>query len=302
VSDYAEYYALRGAVGALRALGWRGATRMGELIGQFGYAAIRIRRSVTERQIHFAFPDLGERDVRRVARAAYAHLGRTAIEAALLPMQPREFLLELPDVLTGWNVVEEALAEGRGMILVSGHVGNWELGGSWLAAKGLNVAGVARRQRNPLFEKYIGQTRANLGIRIIHEAEAVRIAPRHLRSGGTLGLLADQGVRGLASTYVPFFGKPARTPRGPAVLSIRLDTPLVFGAGYRKPDGHFHFVFERIPAPRSGDLEHDVQQMVMGYTEALERAIRRAPEQYFWMHQRWKHQPPGTAALPEAAT
>jgi KDO2-lipid IV(A) lauroyltransferase len=264
---------------------------MGEMIGGLGYTALRIRRGATEEHIRIAFPEFSEDEVRRVARGSYAHLGRTAIETALLPMQPREFVLALPDVLTGWDVVEEALAEGRGMILVSGHVGNWELGGSWMAARGLSVAGVARRQRNPLFERYISQTRTSLGIRIIHESDAVKAAPRHLRDGGTLGLLADQGALGLASTYVPFFGRIARTPRGPAVLAVRLRAPLVFGAGYRKPDGHFHFAFERIHLPDSGSREEDVQQTVLAYTAALERAIRRAPEQYFWMHRRWKHQP-----------
>jgi KDO2-lipid IV(A) lauroyltransferase len=177
--------------------------------------------------------------------------------------------------------------------MVSGHLANWELGGSWLATKGMNVAGVARRMRNSMFEDYLTKTRTGLGMRIVYERDTVRFAPRHLREGGTLGLLADQGASGMASTFVPFFGRLARTPRGPAVLALRLQAPLVFGSGHRRADGRFHFRFERIELPNSGDLEADVQQTVAAYTMALERAVRITPEQYFWVHRRWHHQPAG---------
>jgi KDO2-lipid IV(A) lauroyltransferase len=295
----AQYYALRGVVRALRTMGWRGAAATGEAIGRLGFATVRIRRDVAEKQIAFAFPEFTPQEVRRVARESYASLGRTAIEAALLPHQDRDFVLGLAGEISGWHIVEEALAEGRGMIMVSGHIANWELGGSWLAARGLRVAGVARRMKNPYFDRYITRTRGMLGLQIVQERDAVRFAPRHLRDGGTLGMLADQGAAGLAATFVPFFGKLARTPRGPAVLAIRLQSPLVFGAGHRRPDGRFHFRFERINVPNSGDLDADVQATVAAYTNALERAVRITPEQYFWVHRRWHHQPAAAAAPSE---
>jgi KDO2-lipid IV(A) lauroyltransferase len=293
LSHLAVYYAVRGAIEALRAMGWRGATRTGEFIGRVAFTAVRIRRHVAERQITFAFPEYAAEEVRRVALESYANLARTAIEAALLPHQRRDFVLELAGEVTGWHVVEEALRSGRGMILVSGHIGNWELGGSWLAARGLNFAGVARRMSNPLFEEYLGATRANMGLRTVQEKDAVRFAPRHLADGGTLGLLADQGAAGLASTFVPFFGRLARTPRGAAVLARRLGAPIVFGYGERCPDGRFHFRFERIGIQESGDIEADIHATVLAYTNALERAVRSVPGQYFWVHRRWHHQPPG---------
>jgi KDO2-lipid IV(A) lauroyltransferase len=297
----AQYYALRGVVRALRTMGWRGAAATGEALGRFGFSAVRIRRDVAEQQIAFAFPEFTPTEVRRVARESYANLGRTSIEAALLPHQDRGFVLQLAGELTGWNVVEEALSLGRGMIMVSGHIANWELGGSWLAARGLKVAGVARRMKNRYFDDYITRTRGMLGLHIVHEKDTVRFAPRHLREGGTLGMLADQGAAGLAATFVPFFGKLARTPRGPAVLAIRLQAPLVFGSGHRRPDGRFHFRFERIAVPDTGNLEADVQSTVAAYTNALERAVRITPGQYFWVHRRWHHQPKVTTAASEVA-
>jgi KDO2-lipid IV(A) lauroyltransferase len=260
ISHYAEYYAMRGAVAALRSLGWRGGVGTGELLGRVGYSAVRIRRRIVERQIAFAFPGIAESDIQRIARESYASFGRTIIEAAILPHQSREFVLDLMSDVSGWDTVEEALAQKRGLLVVAGHIGNWELGGSWLAAKGLDLAAVARRMSNPLFADYLGKARAALGMRIFYEADTVRLAPRHLRGGGTLALLADQGALGLASTFVPFFGRMARTPRGPAVLAIRLQAPLVYGCCIRQPDGRFHLSFERIEVRDTGDREKDVDQ------------------------------------------
>ncbi len=299
VSHYAEYYAMRGAVAALKSLGWKGGVRTGDMLGRIGYSTVRIRRSVAERQIAFAFPELPAREVRRIARASYANLGRTVTEAAILPHRTHSFVLDLMSEVSGWDAVEESLAQGRGLLLVTGHIGNWELAGSWLAAKGLDFAAVARRMSNQLFADYLGKTRADLGMKIFYEADAVKLAPRHLRGGGTLALLADQGVLGSASTFVPFFGRLARTPRGPAVLAIRLQTPLVYGCCTRLPDGRFRISFERIQVRNSGDREADVDHMVAAYTAALERSVRSTPEQYFWMHRRWRRQPPGQPLLDE---
>jgi KDO2-lipid IV(A) lauroyltransferase len=299
-SHYAEYIAMRAALSALRIAGWKAGLGFGQLLGLAGYGVVRIRRNVAERQIQFAFPGLPFSEVQRIARESYSHFGRSAVEAALLPNRGKRFVLDLVSEVDGWDVVLESLALGRGLLFVSGHIGNWELGGSWLAARGVNMAAVARRMANPLFDHYLGKTRAGLGLRILPEAEAVRAAPRHLRDGGALALLADQGALGLASTFVPFFGRLARTPRGPAVLAIRLAAPLVFGTCIRQPDGRFHFHFERIDVSLSGNREADVDRMVALYTNALERAVRRAPEQYFWMHRRWKRQPPGQPLLDEA--
>jgi KDO2-lipid IV(A) lauroyltransferase len=296
-AHHAQYLAMRSAVSALGKLGWRNAVRMGDTMGSLGYSAVRIRRNVAERQIAFALPGLSSAEVRRIARASYAHLGRTAIEAAILPRFGKKFVQDLVSDVSGFEVFDTALAEGRGALLVAGHLGNWELGGSWLAANGHRIAAVARTMKNPLFDQYLGETRAALGITIFKEADAVRLAPRHLRSGGLLGMLADQGALGLASTFVPFFGRLARTPRGPAVLAIRLEAPLIFGTCIRQPDGRFHVRYERITVSRTGDLDHDVETMVRAYTEALERGIRANPEQYFWVHRRWRRQPPGEPLL-----
>jgi Kdo2-lipid IVA lauroyltransferase/acyltransferase len=290
----AEYWAMRAAIASLERVSWRRAVAAGERLGRLGYAPAGIRRDVVERQVAAAFPELAPERVREIARASYASLGRTTIEAAILPSLGRQGVLDLFARVDGWDVLEAARAEGKGIIAVTGHLGNWELGGSYVAARGIPIDGIVRRMANPLFDAFLTGTRERLGMRVVWDGEAVRRTPRALKEGHVVAFLVDQGALGLASTYVPFFGRPAKTPRGPAVFALRLGVPVLFGAAIRQPDGRFHLTFERVPVQDTGDRERDVDAIVAEYTRTLERWVRRYPEQYFWQHRRWRHQPPDT--------
>lgn len=296
LAHYAQYYGIRGSVAALRRLSFERASAIGESIGTLGYRPLGIRRAVVERQVSAAFPGLTQPEVERIARASYASLGRTTIETTLLPTYSREQVLELVESTEGWGHVDRALAEGRGLMIVTGHLGNWELGGSYLAARGIPLEAVARRMENPLFDAYLTETRRRIGMTVIHDADAVRRVPRAMREQHAVAFLVDQGAVGLASTWVPFFGRYAKTPRGPAVFALRLEAPLLFACALRQPSGRFVIHFEPVPVQRTGTLDADVDRIVASYTSTLERWVRRAPEQYFWQHRRWKHQRPGTPA------
>jgi Kdo2-lipid IVA lauroyltransferase/acyltransferase len=294
VNHRIQYGALRGVLTVLRGLGLRGASAVGASIGTLGYRPLRIRRDVVERQVRAALPELSPREVDRIARASYANLGRTTTETALLPSYDAERIISLFEFVEGWSIVEERLAREKGLIMVTGHLGNWELGGAYVAARGLSMEAVARYMENPLFDRYLTRTRERVGMTIVHDDEAVRRVPRALRAGHAVAFLIDQGAVGLASTWVPFFGRLAKTPRGPAVFALRLGAPVVFGAALRQPSGKFRLTFEPIDTTSSGDLDADVDRIVAEYTAVLEKWVRRAPEQYFWHHRRWKHQRPGT--------
>ena len=290
----AEYAAVRAMVGALSTLNWRHAGSVGARIGALGYWPLGIRRRVVERQIAAAFPGLSQRDVRRIAQGAYEHLGRSSIEAAILPSLGPDAVLDLFEGADRYEVVEAAMGRGRGLIFVTGHLGNWELAGAYVAARGVPLDAIARRMKNPLFDQYLTETRSRIGMHVVHDAEAVRRTPRSLRDGRAVAFLADQGVLGLASTFVPFFGRPAKTPRGPAVFALRLDVPVVFGVAVRQPSGKYRLVFEPVAVENTGDRDRDVDAIVARYTATLEKWVRRYPEQYFWHHRRWRRQPPGT--------
>lgn len=109
-----------------------------------------------------------------------------------------------------------------------------------------------------------------------------------------MGFVADQGVKGLASTFVPFFGRPAKTPRGPAVYALKYKLPLIAMAGVRQPSGKYRLLIDPIDVTESGNREEDVDALVAAFTAVLERHVRRYPDQYFWHHRRWRRQPPST--------
>lgn len=289
-----QYAALRGVLGAFGRLGFRRASDLGARIGTLGHRPLGIRRTVVERQIAAAFPEWDAARVSATARATYENLGRTTIEAAVLSRYGNNKILELFDEPEGWPLIERAAKQGRGIILVAGHLGSWELGGAYLAARGLDFEVVARQMENPLFDAYLTRTRNRIGMKVIYDGDAVRRVPRALRNNAVVGFLMDQGAAGLASTWVPFFGRYAKTPRGPAVFALRLKTPVFFVAPLRKPDGRFMLGIEEVPVSETGDKNADVDRIVADYTAVLERWVRRAPEQYFWHHRRWKHQQPDT--------
>jgi KDO2-lipid IV(A) lauroyltransferase len=178
--------------------------------------------------------------------------------------------------------------------MVTGHIGNWELAGAYVAARGVPLDAIARRMANPLFDSWLNRTREEMGMTIVHDADAVRRTPRSLRAGRAVAFVADQGVLGLASTFVPFFGRPAKTPRGAAVFALRFDVPVLFVVALRKPNGRYRIVVESIEVADTGDKDKDVDAIVARYTQLLEKWVRIVPAQYFWHHRRWKRQPKDT--------
>ena len=289
-----QYAALRGVLGGIGLLGFRRASDLGARLARLGYSPFEIRRRVVETQIAAAFPEWDTKRVTTIARAAYENLGRTTIETAVLSRYGPAEVLDLFEDCHDWHVLENAMAKGRGVILVAGHLGNWELAGSYIAARGVNIQAVARQMENPLFDAYLNRTRRRIGLDIVWDGDAVRRIPRTLRDNGVVAFLIDQGAVGLASTWVPFFRRFAKTPRGPAVFALRLHTPVIFVAPLRLPDGRFSMSMEEVPVRPTGDRNADIDRIVADYTAALERWVRRAPEQYFWHHRRWKHQRPHT--------
>jgi len=294
LSQRIEFYSMRGLLNGLSLLGWETACRIGARLGAAGYKPLGIRKDVVEKQIAGAFPEKSHEEVQRIARASFEHLGRTAIETALLPRQGDGAILKLVEQVDGWEHVERAQSEGKGMIFVAGHHGNWELLGGYIAARGIPFEVIARGMGNPLFGDYINEIRTSLGMIVMHDSEAVKRTPRALRAGRAVGFLSDQGVKGLASTYVTFLGRPAKTPRGAAVFALRFNAPVFFVDGIRLPNGKYRVIIEPVEVTLTGDREKDVDAIVIRFTELLEKWVRKVPEQYFWQHRRWRRQPEDT--------
>lgn len=285
---------MRAMFAALQNVDWKTACAVGERIGEMGYWPLKIRREVVEKQIAAAFPEKSAEEVRRIARASYRHLGRNAVEAGLISRKGRDEILAMVERVDGWEHVEAAMAGGKSAIGVAAHHGNWEMLGGFLAARGLAPEVIVRGMDNTLFEDYLNANREKLGLKVVHDASAVRHLTKSMREGKLICLLADQGVLGLASSFVPFFGRPAKTPKGFAVFALRFEAGVFFMDMLRLPNGKFRAVFEPIEVTRTGDRERDIEAMVARYNEILEKWVRQYPEQYFWQHRRWRRQPEGT--------
>ena len=289
-----HYVIGRSVLALLGLMPYHAARAFGRVLGRLAHSPFGVRRTVVRRQIAAAFPDAGPREVDRLVREAYAHFGEVIIETALLPKLGKQRILDLFEGAEGFEPIVEAHKAGKGIILITGHFGNWELAGAYVAARGIPIEVIVRRMNNPLFDDYVTKTREGAGMIVVYDHDAVRRTPRAFKAGHAVAFVADQGVLGLASTFVPFFGRPAKTPRGPAVFAMKYRLPTFFVAAVQLPDGRYRCVATPVELPDTGDREGDVDAVVARYTSVLESWVRKYPEQYFWHHRRWKRQPPDT--------
>lgn len=294
VAHHLEYWTLRIVAAVMRPLGWRAASRTGAFIGGLVWWPLRIRADRVVRAIRAAFPEFTEARVREVARASYRGLGAMALETIILSRLGRDELIAAFVEPDGWPLLAEAHAKGRGVIIVAGHMGNWELCAAYMAARGLPLDIITMHMANPLADGFLKRTRERLGARVVFDDQAVRATPRALKEGRAVGFVSDQGAKGLASTFVDFFGRPAKTPRGAAVFALRGMLPTIFVAAIREADGRYRFHSQEVPLATGGEREANVDETVRNYTRVIEEYVRRYPEQYFWQHRRWRRQPPDT--------
>jgi KDO2-lipid IV(A) lauroyltransferase len=288
-----EYALARAMETAVSVLPERAAHRLGSGAGGLVGSPLRIRRRLVEENLRLAFPEADDAWVSRTADGAYAHLGREAAAMLRLSRLDPAAVVERT-VPHGWDEMEEALGEGKGVILVTGHYGNWEIAAATVASRGVPIGAIVRRQGNRLVDARLNELRRRLGVETIYQSEAPSRVPRLLRRNGVVGIVGDQDAR-RSGVFVPFFGRPASTHRGPALFALKLGAAVFSCVARRRPGGEvlYDVMGERVPVPRSGDLEADVQSLTAELAARLEAQVRVAPEQYFWFHRRWKTRPPG---------
>ena len=268
--------------------------RLGTAVHRLG-----IRRATVEQNLRLAFPERTEAWRQDVCRRAYQHLGREAAAMLRLATLDKQAVIDRT-VTRGWDEMEGALAEGKGCILATGHYGNWEIAAAAVAARGVPISAIVRRQGNLLVDQRLDETRRRLGVETVAQREAPRAVPRALRRNGVVGIVGDQDAR-RAGVYVPFFGVPASTHRGPALFAIRFGAPVFACVARRLPGAGVRYEVSgtRVPVQRTGDLEADVAALTAELAARLEASIREAPEQYFWFHRRWKSKPPSEQDVTE---
>src|SRR2546425_11665621 len=295
-----EYLALRAAFGALAALPLGAALRAGELVALVAYALDRPHRRIGMRNLEIAFPEKRIRERRRILRASFLNLGRMAAELAQLPRLTAERLADMVrfEDEAWWR---EAIGWERstGVLVLSGHFGNWELLVFAHGMRGHPVHMVHRAIANPLVDRWLNGLRARAGTRMIRKNAGAGGVLQALRERALLVLPIDQNsTRGLG-VFVDFFGVPASTNAGMARIALRTDAPIVpaFIVREGRTARHRGHVLPILQVERTGDSQEDVRRNTQRFTAVFEDMVRRHPEQWLWMHKRWKTRPPGEARL-----
>lgn len=297
---------MRAFVGWLRLLPLPLARAFARGLARLVHALVHSERRRTREHVALAFPDWPTHERHGLARAAFAQLGDAAAEIAHVDRLRTRFDEVVRFDEASRAVMEGALAEGRGVIVVAGHIGNWELMGFYLAFRGYPVWTLARAQADPRLDAWVRQFRESRGVRTIlrHESGAAKAMLRAFRDGAILGFFLDQDTD-VAGVFVPFFGRLAWTPSGAAVMALRTGAAIVVATMQREPDRTHVLRVERVRYEAGDDgaqvaRDDAVESLTAELTARIEAAIRRAPEQWVWMHKRWKRRPPNEAAAAES--
>jgi KDO2-lipid IV(A) lauroyltransferase len=258
-------------------------------------AALRLMSSTRRRvldHLEIAFPDLQDHERRHIMMRCADHFGLMLAETAWLWHANAEGIEAVCEV-EGIQHIEKALSEGRGAVFTTAHCGNWEILGSRLPVAGVPLVSAVRGLDNPRLDRLVTSSRTRFGTEIIPRGPAAgRQLIRALTRGKVVCLLIDQDIRDVPGVFVPFFGRPAWSPSGAATLALRLNVPVIPGFSHRRADGsHVIRVHPPLLNPEGGSLDDRVHELTAAATATIERQIRAHPEQWVWMHRRWRRQP-----------
>ena len=262
----------------------------GVLLGYLAYWLVFTERNKALSQLAIAFPEKSQAQREILAKRMFVHLGIACAEVTHIPT-----LLKRDDLKLNSShraIFDEALKEGKGCIAVTGHIGNWELLAQVLAANNIPIHTIAKPVYDPRLTRWAHSNRTQFGLNVIWRGQrgGFKEMLRVFHQKEALALLIDQDTN-VQSVFVPFFGKAAATPAAVGVLASRTKAPIIVGWLQRENNG-YQLSFERFEYQLSGEKTTDIQAITAGVTQRLEWAIRQAPEQWVWMHHRWKTRPP----------
>jgi KDO2-lipid IV(A) lauroyltransferase len=286
-----EFWVFRALSWVLVVLPERVALGLCSLLGWFVGAVIGVRRVDTEHHLQIAFPERDAAWRRRVASGSYMHFAREAAMTIRFTRMSPEEIVSRTEVV-GFEALRDAAASGSGAVVISGHLGNWEVAAAAVAVRGVPMDVAAHLQKNPLFHRRMVELRDRLGLKVIVKNEAFRLVPQALAAGRVVALISDQNMR-KRGVFVDFFGRAAATAKGPALFALRTGAPVFLGVAVRKR-GHpsrYRVTIERVPIGNGAPHADAIRDLTQRHVSRLEARIREVPSQYFWQHRRWKTRP-----------
>jgi len=248
-------------------------------IFKFLYDWLPLRKALALKNIKYAFPDKDHAWHEQLLKRSYQFFSRNFIEFFALPHS----YFSAKYIIKGKDQLDHALAENKGVIMVAGHFGPWEMLAAWIGYNNYQFSGVAQRQSNRGSDKFFSEIRGASGIHHIFRKSNIDTMYKVLTDGHILGLVNDQDAR-KRGVLVDFFGLPSSTSKGAAIFLQKTEAPIIFVSVIEMKMNVYEIEFIRVNASH----KDDVAEITQKFTSYLELAIRKNPEQYFWFHNRWK--------------
>ena len=291
VIDYSVYLLVRFVICLIQSLPLNTCQQLSNQFGILCWHVLRLRRKVIEENLRTAFPHLSQGQRDRIALGMWQHLLLMVAEIAHAPRKLHRTNWRKHSGCSRMKDMLARLIDERPLVIICGHLGNFELGGYLVALHGFPTHTVARPLDNPYLNRFVNDFRGRTGQHMLDKDGSGEEISELLNSGGTLGLLGDQDA-GARGCWVDFFGKPAPTHKAVGVFTLGSQAPTIVCAAIRKAPMKFEMQISDIVDPLEEGFQLDTIPMVIEwYTRCLEELIRKAPQQYWWVHRRWKRIP-----------
>lgn len=299
MSHLSEFWLLQIFKTAVLALPLKSAQRLGDYLGLVAFHCYGSRRRIALENLRSAFPDKSEAERAKIAKGAFRNYGIALVELLWFPNLTDKSLRHLV-AFRNLDLMKTAEARGKGLVMLSGHFGNWELIALATAhASGYPITIIVREQSNKRVSGLLDRHRCLFGNRVVSMGQSVREIIRTLSEGKVVAMAPDQSAAA-EGAFVDFFGRSVATHRGPALFAIRAGAPVLMGFIMRKPDWTYDVVLEEVKTDDlAGNSDDDILELTRRHTALLEKYIRQYPDHWLWMHRRWKHTAPSGSGIVE---
>ena len=292
LKNWSLYKLITSIIFVLNLLPRKSSISLGRFLGKLAYFIIADARKRTRNNLKTALgKEKDERELEELALNVFENVGKNVADAARLNNMKWEEIEKITRI-EGLEYLDDAYKMGRGVVAVTGHIGNFELFAAYLSLKGYGLSVIGRELYDRRLDALLVKSRQSVGLENIPSTASVKQPIKTLRSGRVLGVLADQDSTRVRGVFVNFFGRAAHTPVGPALLAYKTGSPIVPMAMVREGDDQYKIVVkEPVELASSGDKEKDIIETTQRYTKVLESIIREYPSQWLWVHDRWKSKP-----------
>jgi KDO2-lipid IV(A) lauroyltransferase len=292
-----EYAAVTAVVAVVRVLPMRAVLAFGSLLGRAFHAFDAGHRRLAVQNLQHAFPLRSRQECRQIARQMFEHFGRLLMVLLKFSTLTRDEMLACVE-FEGEDRVRAAHAQGRGVLLFTGHFGFWEINALVHALVLQPMAVLARPLDNPLLHDLLERVRCSTGNSVIYRRGAIRRVLRALAANQAVAVLIDQHMQSADAVYVDFFNRPASTTSALAALALKTGAPVVPVFALPLPGGRFRMVYEHPVIPPETRGEEAIREFTQRCTDVLEMYVRKYPELWLWMHRRWRDVPEGDRVGP----